>query len=142
MKDIPTPISDSAVSDDFYCSGMVDVDVSRDLEKKLGLAVAALKEIADMDRMDGWSMADLAAEALAQIEEEIKGYTCVEVTITEASEDQRGPEAEFTTSPSQEGVAEKSGQRSGSHQKEAGDSEDRFIRNVARAALAQIEEEK
>jgi hypothetical protein len=45
-----------------------------------------------------------------------QGFTCVEVTVTEASEDQREPDAGFTISPSQEGDAEKSGQRSGSHQ--------------------------
>jgi hypothetical protein len=54
MKDIPTPISDAAESDDYYCSGMVDVDVSRDLEKKLGLAVAALKQ----SRMEHYSCED------------------------------------------------------------------------------------
>jgi hypothetical protein len=67
MKDIPTPISDSAVSDDFYCSGMVDVDVSRDLEKRLAIAVAALKEIYEYE---GLCIAGaIAKEALAQIEE-------------------------------------------------------------------------
>ena len=65
MKDIPTPISDSAVSDNFS-NIMVDVDVSRDLEKRLAIAVAALKEIYEYE---GLCIAGaIAKEALAQIE--------------------------------------------------------------------------
>ena len=67
MKDIPTPISDAAESSDYYCSQMVDVDVSRDLEKRLLIAVAALKEIYEYE---GLCIAGaIAKEALAQIEE-------------------------------------------------------------------------
>ena len=153
LENMPTPESDAArfVSEYITQEDAVSYELSQSLEQRLAVAVAALKELSCLGNGDqpGNSTGNrIAQETLAQIEE-IKGYTCVEVTITEASEDQRGPEAEFTTSPSQEGVAEKSGQRSGSHQTEASeqpaeavDSQERFIRNVARAALAQIEEGK
>ena len=70
LSDMPTPISDAAESDDYYCSGMVDVDVSRDLEKRLAIAVAALKE---SERLT-WGFPAMDAivciqKALAQIEE-------------------------------------------------------------------------
>jgi hypothetical protein len=75
MKDIPTPESDAArfVSEYITQEDVVSYELSQSLERRLALAVAALKDIrtADDDCVcdSGYSANTVAIETLAQIEE-------------------------------------------------------------------------
>ena len=93
MKDIPTPVSDAAESGDYYCSSMVHVDVSRFFEKRLAIAMAALKEIADYQCIKPPD--ETAKEALAQIleDETLGGFRgelllrcCIEICQEESTD--------------------------------------------------------
>jgi hypothetical protein len=74
MKDIPTPESDAArfVSEYITQEDVVPYELSQSLEKRLAIAVAALKELSCLGNGDqpGNSTGNrIAQETLAQIEE-------------------------------------------------------------------------
>ena len=72
LADRPTPETDRNTWDADLRNMVVYADIAKSLEQRLAHAVEALNEIAEFDRMDGWSMADIAQESIDSIAAHLK----------------------------------------------------------------------